>query len=166
MTTEISAALAEFDAAIGAAQTADAAFAALQALTEIVVGVKLFTTMTMDIEQDVQRRAYTSDPANYPTSGTKPINYGPWFDIVHKERAFFIANTLADISKVFFDHELIGSLGCGSVVNLPVVLGGELVGTINMLHEEQYYTPERIALIAKHLSLPAKTAMLVALRAR
>lgn len=166
MTIEISNALAQFDAAIAEAKTADAAFAALQTLTQIVVGVKLFTTMAVDMEQDVQRRAYTSDPTNYPTSGTKPINHGPWFNVLNQDRAYFIANTIEDVAKFFFDHALIASLGCGSVVNMPVILGGELVYTVNMLHEEHYYTPERVALITRYLSLPAKTATLVALRAR
>ena len=105
------------------------------------MGVKLFTFMSVDMAAELSRRAYTSDAKSYPVSGTKPLNYGPWFDIVHKQRDYFVANTLDDISKVFPDYELIGSLGCGSVVNMPVILGDELVGTLNLLDAEQYYTP-------------------------
>jgi hypothetical protein len=155
-------AIARFDAAIAEAQGADEAFAALQALTEQTVGVKLFTFMTVDMQEEVARRAYTSDPVNYPTSGTKPIRYDSWFDIVHKERRYFVANTIADIAKVFPDYELIDSLGCQSVVNMPVVLGGELVGTVNMLDVEGHYTPERVADIRELLAVPAKLAALVA----
>lgn len=161
MTTHFDA-IAEFDAAIAEAKGADEAFGALQLLAERTVGVKLFTFMTVDMEAEVARRAYTSDPANYPTSGTKPLRYDSWFDIVHKERKYFVANTIADIAKVFPDHELINSLGCQSVVNMPVVIGGELIGTVNMLHEEGYYTPERVDLIREVLAVPAKAAALVA----
>ncbi|GLQ54946.1 GAF domain-containing protein [Devosia nitrariae] len=160
----INAAIAQFDTAIARAKTGEEAFTALQALTQALVGAKLFTFMSVDMEAELARRAYTSDPASYPVSGTKPIRYDAWFDLVHKAREYFIANTLADIAKVFPDHELIGSLGCGSVVNMPVILGDELVGTLNMLHEEQYYTPERVELIRTYLSVPAKLAALVALR--
>ena len=160
--TEHFEAIAQFDAAIANAKGADEAFAALQTLTEQTVGVKLFTFMTVDMQAEVARRAYTSDPVNYPTSGTKPIRYDSWFDIVHKERRYFVANTIADIAKVFPDYELIDSLGCQSVVNMPVVLGGELVGTVNMLDIEGYYTPERVALIREVLAVPAKLAALVA----
>ena len=159
--TDHSNALAQFDAAIAEVKSADAAFAALQALAEATVGVKLFTAMKVDMANDVSRRAYTSDPANYPTSGTKPINYGPWFDIVHKQRAYFVANTIEDIAKVFFDHELINSLGCQSVVNMPVIIGGTLVGTVNLLHEAGYYTPERVETIRHVLSIPAKLTMVL-----
>lgn len=160
--TDHSAALAAFDAAIAEAKGADQAFAALQALTEATVGAKLFTYMTVDMANEVARRAYTSDAANYPTSGTKPIRYDSWFDIVHKERRYFVANTIADIAKVFPDYELIDSLGCQSVVNMPVVLGGELVGTVNMLDVDGYYTPERVETIRNVLSVPAKLAAAIA----
>jgi hypothetical protein len=162
--TDYATALAAFDETIAKAKDAEAAFAALQTLTEATVGVKLFTYMTVDMTNELARRAYTSDAANYPTSGTKPIHYDAWFDIVHKQHAYFVANTIEDIAKVFGDHELINSLGCQSVVNMPVILGGELVGTVNMLHETGYYTLERVAQIKEVLSIPAKLAAAVAAR--
>lgn len=162
--TDHSSALAEFDAAIAKAKGVDEAFAAMQALTEKTVGAKLFTYMTVDMENEVARRAYTSDAASYPTSGTKPIRYDSWFDIVHKQHDYFVANTIEDIAKVFPDYELINSLGCQSVVNMPVILGGVLVGTMNVLHETDYYTPARVAEIKTVLSIPAKLAAAIAAR--
>ena len=160
--TEHFEAIARFDAAIAQAKGADEAFGALQALVQATVGAKLFTFMTVDMQAEVARRAYTSDPQNYPASGTKPIRYDAWFDIVHKQRQYFVANTIAEIAKVFPDYELINSLGCQSVVNMPVVLGGELVGTVNMLDVEGYYTPERVELIKEIIAVPAKLAAIVA----
>ena len=162
--TDYTAALAAFDAAIAEAKGVEAAFTALQTLTQDTVGVKLFTYMTVDMENELARRAYTSDAVSYPTSGTKPIHYDAWFDIVHKQHAYFVANTIEDIAKVFPDYELINSLGCQSVVNMPVILGGQLVGTVNMLHEKDFYTPERVAEITAVLSIPAKLAAAVAAR--
>lgn len=160
MTTET--ALARFATDIAAATTADAAFEALQALTKATVGVKLFTVMTVDMEAGLARRAYTSNPKSYPATGTKPIHRDAWFDIVHIERRPFVANTIEDIAKVFPDYELIDSLGCQSVVNLPVILGGELVATVNMLHETGHYTPERVAAIVRDLTIPAQLCLSVA----
>lgn len=162
--TEHAAAIAAFDTAIAEAKGADAAFAALQKLTEDTVGTKLFTFMTVDMAAELARRAYSSDPVNYPASGTKPIRYDSWFDIVHKDRQYFVANTIAEIAKVFPDYELIDSLGCQSVVNMPVVIGGELIGTVNMLDVDGYYTPERVQVIRDVLAVPAKLAALVAAR--
>ncbi|MCR4266132.1 GAF domain-containing protein [Nitratireductor sp. ZSWI3] len=158
--TDFTGPLAEFDRALSLATTPDAPFDALLALTRAVVGAKLFTFMTADMETGTARRAYTSHPADYPVSGTKPIRYDRWFETVHGNRECFVANTLADIATVFPDHELIGRLGCGSVINLPVVLGDTLVGTVNMLDVEHHYTPERVALAKDWLSVPAKAAYL------
>jgi hypothetical protein len=77
----------------------------------------------------------------------------------------FVANTLSDIAKVFPDHQLIGFLGCGSVVNLPVLRAGQLVATVNLLDAEGHYTPERVERVAAELTLPAMATLLMADRA-
>ncbi|NRP73186.1 hypothetical protein ILFOPFJJ_04085 [Ensifer psoraleae] len=163
MKTEYVAALAEFDATIANDTSADAPYRALQTLSRKLIGARLFTIMTVDMANELARRAYTSHPDEYPASGTKPIHYDRWFDTVHKARETFVANTIADISTVFGDYETIASLGCGSVVNIPVVVGGELLGTVNCLDVEHHYTPERVAL-SKLIEMPAKLAFLAAAR--
>ena len=152
----------DFDAAIRHASQASEYWQALQNLTGTMVGFKLFTVMTVDMVKEEACRVYTSHPTQYPVSGTKPIHYDDWFDIVHRQQKLFVANTIADIAKVFPDHEKIWSMGCGSVVNLPVVVDGNLAATINMLHEEHYYSDARVALIEKHLPGPARRAYLAA----
>lgn len=157
-------ALHAFQSALSEARTETEAFAALDALTKATVGAKLFTVMTADMDAMLARRAYTDDAVNYPTSGTKPITIDRWFEQVHGRHESFVANTLADIATVFPDADLIGSLGCGSVVNLPVILGGQMVATVNILHAEGYYTPERVAQIHDLLTLPAMATMAVAMQ--
>lgn len=152
--------LAEFDRAITGAARPDECWKALQNLAGAVAGFKLFTVMTVDLVHEVARRAYSSHPVDYPVSGSKPIHYDSWFEIVHKQHKPFVANAIADIAKVFSDHEKIWSLGSGSVVNLPVIIGGQLAVTINMLHEEHYYNPTRVELIKRHLSEPAQRVSL------
>ena len=49
--------------------------------------------------------AGTSHPVDYPVSGTKPIHYDRWFEIVHKQRQPFVANTLGDIATVHRGYE-------------------------------------------------------------
>jgi hypothetical protein len=56
---------------------------------------------------------------------------------------------------VFPDHELIASLGCGSVLNLPIFLHNELVATVNMLARESHYSEGRIAAAEALLPVPA-----------
>ena len=125
----------------------------LQLLYENTVGCRLFTVMTADMKKLVAQRIYTSHPFDYPVSGTKPIHLDYWFDVVHRQQRLFVANTIADIAKVFPDHEKIWAMGCGSVVNVPVIVDGVLVATINILDVENHYTPERIEVIEHHLGL-------------
>ncbi|MCU0907525.1 MAG: GAF domain-containing protein [Rhodobacteraceae bacterium] len=136
------AALAAFDRDLADADGPDAAFAALERLARATVGVRLFTVMALDHPAMLARRAYTSHPVEYPTSGTKPITPNPGFVQVVERRETFVANTLADIAQVFPDHALIGSLGCGAVINLPVVAGDRVIGTVNLLDDEGCYTPD------------------------
>lgn len=158
MSTEL--AFERFNQSLALAQNADEAYEALYKLTDALVGARLFTIMRVDMDAMLASRSYTSDIRNYPASGTKPIEMNRWFDIVHGRQESFVANTLADIATVFPDHELIGSLDCGSVINLPVILAGKLVATVNMLHAEQHYTAERVACVEQKLLLPATAAVL------
>ncbi|WP_416369223.1 GAF domain-containing protein [Tritonibacter mobilis] len=151
-----------FEKALSDATTQDQAYDALCALTKATVGAKLFTVMTADMDAMLARRVYTDDTENYPTTGTKEIEMNRWFEQVHGRHETFVSNTLADIDTVFPDAELIGKLGCGSVINLPVILGGKMVATINILHEEGYYTPERVALAQEVLTLPAMAVLALA----
>jgi hypothetical protein len=157
--------LQEFDREIGAARGSEAAWAALCNYASAIAGHRLFTVMTVDLEAGlVARRAFSDHPAEYPVTGTKPIMRDAWFDIVHGKRRSFVANTIEEIAKVFPDFELIRSLGCGSVVNLPVVLGDELAATINLLNAEHFYTPKRVAALESQLVLPAKLCCALAAR--
>lgn len=151
-----------FVAELANAQGEEAVFAALYQLSKALVPVRLWTVMTVDMEAGLARRAYTNMPDAYPASGTKPIVHNDWFEIVHGRHETFVANTLNAIADVFPDYELIDSLGCASVVNLPVVHAGELVATVNLLDSEDYFTPQRVAAIEDALALPALTAMLAA----
>lgn len=154
-------ALAAFAASLGAASTPQAAFAALHAYSDATTGGRLFTVMTVDMGAGLARRAYTSDPVSYPASGTKPVQHNAWFDVVHGRHETFVANTLADIAQVFPDHALIGSLGCGSVVNLPILRAGSLIATVNVLDAEHYWTGPRVAGLQAQMPVPAMAALAV-----
>ncbi len=138
----------------------NAAFDALKTLTEEIVGVKLFTVTIRDPVMRVARRIYSNMPDAYPVSGTKPSNESDWSRHVIVEKRTFVANDIEGIAKVFSDYELIQSLGCESVINVPVVLYGNVRGTINCLHEAGFYTPEKVQ-AAEALKLPGAVCLLL-----
>jgi len=125
------------------------------------LGTRLFTVTTQDIPADLARRAYSSMPAEYPESGTKPLTRDGWYDYCIIGQQTFVANTTPEFAKYFFDHALISALGLGSCINVPVIDKGAVVGTVNLLAEENHFNPERLAayqalIAAQHDALVAE----------
>jgi hypothetical protein len=116
-----------------------AVFGALDAALGAVLGHRLFTLMRFHAVSGDSERVYTTHPAAYPVGGCKPLNPTAWTEQVLRRQQPYLGRTAADVRAVFFDHALIASLGCGSVLNLPVVWDGRSLGTINLLHEEGWY---------------------------
>ena len=109
------------------------------------LGTRLFTVTKLDEGKALFARVFTSHPVEYPVSGTKPAEKDGWYDTTIAERRTFVANTPPEFAKYFFDHALIVSLGLGSCINVPVVDGGRVLGTVNILAEAGHFTPERLA---------------------
>ncbi len=138
--SESLAALCDCTAAMGLPGQPRTGFDALEVALGRLIGHKLFTLMVLDTEKGEAERLYSSQPDAYPVRGRKPLGeMTEWGRHVIEGRRPYLGNTAADIRWAFFDHELIASLGCGSVINLLVTFNGVLLGTINMLHEENYY---------------------------
>jgi GAF domain-containing protein len=120
-------------------------FAALDAALASALGHKLFTAMAYHEATGESERVYTNQPVAYPVGGRKAMNPTPWAKQVIHERRPYLGATAADVEAVFYDWELIASLGCGAVLNLPVSRGGRLLGTLNLLHEAHWYDESDIA---------------------
>lgn len=114
--------------------------AALDAALAEAVGHKLFTLMTLDMPAQEAARVYSNRPAEYPVKGRKPLGrLTGWGERVLGEGKPYVGRTRDDIRWAFYDHDTIFALGCASVLNAPVLDGGEVLGTINLLHEEGWY---------------------------
>ena len=150
-----------FLAALAIRDQPAATLSALQRIFCEDVGAKLFTVLVFDARTGVSKRIHSSHPVEYPVSGAKPLSVGLWSRTVIERRRMFVANTIEAIAEVFPDHELIRSLGCESVVNLPVVFADEVIGTVNLLEGPSYYTAARTSAV-EALSPFASVALLAA----
>lgn len=132
-------------------------FGALEAALGAVLGHRLFTMMRYHADSGESERVYTTHPREYPVGGRKALNPTPWAEQVLRHQRPYLGRTAADVRAVFFDHALIAALGCGSVLNVPVVWDGRTLGTINLLHEEHWYDEGdlRIGLTFAALAVPA-----------
>ena len=71
-----------------------------------------------------------------------------------------MANTVEQFAALFPDHAQIRALGCESVINVPLIVGGAVLGTVNILDAAGHFTPERVA--AALALVPFYTAALTA----
>ena len=136
-------------------------WAALDAARGVVIGHKLFTVLRFHPDSRESERCYTNQPVAYPVGGRKPFNESAWSRQVFGERRPYIGRTAEDIRTVFFDHALIASLGCDAVLNVPVAYDGRVLGTLNLLHEADWYDDGDVApaLLFAALAVPGYLAL-------
>ncbi|MCT8331064.1 GAF domain-containing protein [Albidovulum sediminis] len=126
------------------------------------LGARLFTVTVHDPAARLFRRVYTSHPADYPVSGTKPMGDDAWTRHVIGGGRSFVANTTAEFAPLFPDHAQINALGCHSALNIPLFDdAGAVVGTVNILHDEGHFTPDRVAAF-EALAMRHRPALLAA----
>lgn len=140
-----------------------AVFHALDKALAAEPGHILFTVLLHHPRQRENERFYSNMPEAYPVGGRKPVTDHPWMQQVIQAGRPYIGRTRADIQYVFYDYELIWSLGCESVLNLPVRWAGETLGTLNLLHRSGHYTEADLPQV-QHLAALALPALLVLTR--
>jgi len=114
-------------------------FKAIDTATADTVGHKLFTLLYVAPNGTRVKRLYTNMPKEYPVGGYKEVKDTPWHRRVVEEKRAWVGYDAKDIEWAYFDHELIKSLGCESAMNVPVVYGGRLLGTMNLLDAAGHY---------------------------
>lgn len=161
MTKPLSHWLAQVAGAHDDAQQPQATFQALDRAAAALIGHRLFTLLVCDPVAQQAQRIYSNRPDSYPLQGRKPITDTPWMRRVIQDGQPYIGRNAADIRAVFFDHELIAALDCQSVLNIALRWQGRTLGTMNLLHRQDWYQPQHIetARILGQLALPALMAL-------
>ncbi len=120
----------------------------LDALTECyraAVGFDLLTLLVFDRARRLAHRVHTTDPHHYPTSDAKPVSDTDWVDRVLDRGEVFVANHHQEFRPHYVDWEKLRDLGMDSAINYPVVVGGAVLGTVNLIAGADFYTPARVA---------------------
>lgn len=134
-------------------------YRALDSVLADTIGHTLFTILRYDAASHHSARIYSNMPEAYPTSASKPQPEGRWAETVLTRGDVFIGETPDDLRAVFADHELIASLGCESVMNVPVRWKGRTLATLNLLHTRAWYRDAHIP-VAQSLAQFALPALL------
>jgi|SoiMethySBSTD1v2_1073268.scaffolds.fasta_scaffold486816_2 hypothetical protein len=109
--------------------------------------VKLFTVLAFTDGGQTLQRIYSSHPEQYPVGGRKDAVAdvaADWVTRCRDEQAPYFGATREDIRRIFADSALIESLGCGSIINVPIVRRGVSIGALNILDAEGTYSGAHI----------------------
>ena len=128
--------------------------AALDRLIDQVVGMKMCTLVRVDLDQVSGMRIHSTQPDQFPIRTLRPIGNRTWQTRIVARQEVLVTNTHDETAAVFGDADALRDLGCESCLCLPIAVQGKLLGTLNILHEAGYFTPERVA-AAEALKMPA-----------
>ena len=120
------------------------------------VGHKLYTVTRMLADGREVERIHSTNRDVYPVGGRKPVLPNAYTQRVRGEMKPFLAKTPASFAPLFPDHETITGLGLGCVMNLPIIFGGAVLGTVNLLDREGAYEERHVdmAMIIARQILP------------
>ena len=115
-------------------------FNSLDNILNDFIGHKLFTILKFDKINSKLERIYTSNPKDYPLQGKKDVIRNFWQVQVLEKGNVYIGYNSQDIKNSFSDFDLIEKLGCSSILIIPVKSGDNIKGSVNLLHEESWYS--------------------------
>lgn len=132
-------------------------FQAIERGLKELVGHRMFTFLHFDLGAGTMERLYSNLGRDYPAGGHKPLRGGEWRESLIERGEVFLARDVEALRAVYSDHATLTSLGCGSVLNVPIRHDGVTLGTMNLLDAEGRYDDDtgRIALIFAGFALPA-----------
>jgi hypothetical protein len=107
------------------------------------MGIKLFTILAFTDGGQTLQRIYSSHPQQYPVGGRKDVVAdvaADWVTRCRDEQAPYFGETREDVRRIFADSALIESLGCSSIINVPIVRHGVSIGALNILDAEGTYS--------------------------
>lgn len=151
-----------FDAALEQASTAGEAYDALAVLIRGTVGAAAVTVTMIDATGQIAARVYGTDDLLLSANGRTPVMDDVWFRTLERGDVF-VANTPAAIAEIRSgSEEILARHGVGAVMSMPLRRDGALFASINCVHEEGYYTPDRVAFCRERLTVPAIRAVMKA----
>lgn len=103
-------------------------------------GVILFTASVIEDAGATLTRVYSSHNDAYPVGMSEPLEAdSSWCDRLVRERLPFFVADVAAVRRDFYDSDVIESLGCGAVINAPVIHQGRTIGSFNLLDRDGAY---------------------------
>jgi len=120
----------------------------LAASIESRVSFDLFTILAVEWSENLVRRLYSTDEAQYASGGIKRLMDTEWANHVLVNGNAFIASTPEEMASAFADHELLSSMGLHKALNVPIRHQGVTCFSLNLLRGKLDFDPyEGVAVI-------------------
>jgi GAF domain-containing protein len=124
-------------------------------LLRVIPGVTAVTILATASDRSVIRRVGTSHAASFPIGGWDPVDEGAWCRRIFGEKRPIVANSPAEMAVFIPETGDLVALGIGATMCVPIVIGGQLAGTVNVLGAAGILTPPLIEAVEAILPLAA-----------
>jgi hypothetical protein len=122
----------------------EALFELLSARLRQSVGYELLTLLAPNDSGIRLIRPYSSKPDQFPPGEADLVEGTRWFRELFVEKRPVVANDEASIRQWLPDFNDAAALGYCSLINLPIIVGGSVVGLINMMGNRRHFDKRRI----------------------
>jgi GAF domain-containing protein len=130
-------------------------FAELSALFTALPGVRTVTYLATAPDRSVTHRIGTSDATNFPIGGFDPIDDNAWNQRIFGDKQPVIGDTPEQMAQFIPETDQLVAMGYGSTLCAPIVISGEVRGTVNVLGDAGLLTPAFLAQFNALLPLAA-----------
>jgi transcriptional regulator with GAF, ATPase, and Fis domain len=131
--------------ALAASNDLQTVFEAVAQAFQAEIGYRLLTISTISTEDGLQAtRVWSSHPAVFPVGGTKQLDSPEWIETVLTKRQVLVCDTPEALRRMFYDHEDIAAVNCGSGINVPLILNDEVIAIVNVFHEPSWFNAKRL----------------------
>ncbi len=140
-------------------QGANALFDLLAAHIDDRIQPLLFTVLAPGPDGRRLHPLYSSDPENFPLSGADRVEDNRWFRRLFVDMEPIVANDPETILSWLPDWQSLIDMGYGSLVNMPLIIGGEAIGLINVMAAPGHFHTDRVEALKTEAPLAALAVM-------
>lgn len=111
-------------------------------------GVLDTTLLAVSADRKSVSRIATSNQKMFPCGGGEMLGADdPWVRRIMGEKKPVLADGREGLAHYLTNWEPIEAEGYGASGSFPVVIGGQVMGTVNILAAQGYFTPDRLTMI-------------------
>jgi GAF domain-containing protein len=118
-------------------------------------GVRTVTYLATAPDRSVTHRIGTSDHKRFPIGGFDPIDNGAWCQHIFWDKRPIIGNSPAEMAVYIPETSALVEMGYGATMCAPIIIAGEVRGTVNLLGDAGILTPALLASFTALLPIAA-----------